>query len=163
MLIDVYRYINTRFNALYNPVGFKAGMIYSGNKVTVEILDPYTYKDDINSILNFSSITYNSGFPVLVEKEYLILFRLTNKGNIYYGLATTVGISALTETAGFILVNDNGNGIFSSFEQAGNGGNDGAVGGGIMSQNKEKIRILFLINDNNNNSTLSIDILRRVI
>lgn len=140
-------------------------MIYSGNKVTVEILDPNLYKDEIHSILSFSSFTYNTGFPVLVEKEYLILFRLTNKGNIYYGLATTVGISSLTETAGFILVNDNGNGLVSSFEQADIGGNNSyTVGGGIMSQNKEKIRILLVLDNNNTgNSTLSIDTLRRVI
>ena len=129
----------------------------------MEILDPYTYKDDINSILNFSDITYNSGFPILVEKEYLILFRLTNKGNIYYGLATTVGISVLTETTGFILVNDNGNGIVSSFEKAQIGGEGNAVGGGIMSQNKEKIRILLVLNNNSNDTLLSIDTLRRVI
>ena len=141
-------------------------MIYSGGKITVEILDPYLYKDDLNDLLLFSDVTYNSGFPVLVDKEYIILFRLTNKGNIYYGLATTVGISIITETAGFILVPDNGKGLVSSFQEADLAGNNsnGPTGGGIMSQNKDKIRILLILSSSNGNSSaLTIDTVRRVI
>jgi len=89
---------------------------------------------------------------------------------MYYGLATTVGISFVTETVGFILVQDNGNGLVSSFSEADIGSqNDSAAGGGIMSQNKDKIRILLILNSNNSNSnngnttTLSIDTVRRVI
>ena len=158
LLIDVYRYINTRFNALYNPIGLKAGMVYSGSNITLEILDPHLYRSDVNELLllsqNFKS---NENYSFLVNKEYLIIFKITYNNKSYYGLGTTLGVSFVSYTVGYVTVEDNGNGLLSSVLES-----NKSSSFGLMSKFKSKIRLFKLVNSPNG-STFAFDILRRVI
>ena len=168
LLIDVYRYINTRFNALYSPIGLKAGMVYSGSKITLEILDPHLYRSDATELLGLSQSKSNENYSFLVNKEYLIMFKITYNNKSYYGLGTTLGVSFVSYTVGYVTVEDNGNGLLSSFQES----SSSSSTHGLMSKLKSKIRVLKIVsspndnnenNQNNQNTTIAFDVLRRVI